>query len=76
LLAEEKGKTMKAEKKVLDLIWGSREIGKDLNIPGARVQRLHDEGKLPFVKKVGGQLCAERGAMRRYFIGDEPPKAA
>jgi hypothetical protein len=52
----------------LDLVWGARRIGDTLGVPEHRIIRLFDKGQLPFVKRVGKMLVAERSEMRKHFI--------
>jgi hypothetical protein len=58
---------MKPEAK-LDLIWGAKRIGDTLGVPQHRVSRLFEKGQLPFVKRVGKMLVADRSEMRKHFL--------
>jgi len=60
----------------LELVWGAAPIAEELGIPAHRVNRLHEKEQLPFVRKVGGRLVAERTQMRNYFATPDPNKAA
>ena len=61
----------------LDLVWGAEAIARELSVPDHRINlRLYEKGVLPFVRKVGGMLVAERGEMRKHFTAPGPNKAA
>jgi hypothetical protein len=52
----------------LDLIWGAKKIGDTLGVPQHRISRLFEKGQLPFVKRVGKMLVADRNEMRKHFL--------
>jgi hypothetical protein len=52
-----------------DLVWGGEEIGRAINRTGRQAFHLLENGLLP-AKKVGGQWCASRAALRRALIGE------
>jgi hypothetical protein len=60
----------------LDLIWGAKNIGDTLGVPQHRISRLFEKGHLPFIKRVGKMLVAERGEMRKHFITSREGVAA
>jgi len=53
-----------------DLVWGGEGIGRAINRTARQAFHLLEDGLLP-AKKVGGQWCASRAALRRALIDEE-----
>lgn len=50
----------------LDVIWGAEEIGKAIGKNVRQTFWLLENGALP-ARKIRGQWCADRSALRAYF---------
>ena len=50
----------------LTLIWGARDIAKELGLEPQQTFRLLGLNHLP-ARKVGGKWCAERETLRAFF---------
>jgi hypothetical protein len=53
----------------LDLAWGAKEIGREINLNETKAFRVLEGGKVKCARKVGGKWCADRGALRAEFRG-------
>jgi hypothetical protein len=54
---------------VLDLVWGSREIAKEINRNQRQTFYLLETGGIP-ARKVGKIWVADRGQLRKRFLGE------
>jgi hypothetical protein len=63
----------------LDLIWGVRAIGKEVNLTPKQTYYVLEQGHLP-AQKVGGRWCSNRRSLRSYFkalvLGELPEREA
>jgi len=50
----------------LDLVWGVRAIGAEINRNERQTYQLIEAKRLPAIK-VGGKWCASRKGLREYF---------
>lgn len=50
----------------LDLVWGAKAIGRELNLPERKTYYLLETGKLPG-KKIGKIWVSSRPALKRWF---------
>jgi hypothetical protein len=53
----------------LDLIWGASAIARHIKLTDRQTFYMLEHGRIPG-RKVGGKWCAERGALRRFFLGE------
>ncbi len=56
--------------KNIDLLWGAREIAKEIDRTERQVFHLLQAGNLP-AKRVGGRWCIDRAILRRFFQGEQ-----
>lgn len=57
------------EAATIDLVWGAKDIGKEINKKPRQTFHMLESGLLP-ARKVGNQWVAERGKLRAFFTGD------
>lgn len=53
----------------IDLVWGAKAIGQEINRNARQTYWLLESGRLP-AKKIGDQWVAERGKLRAALVGD------
>jgi hypothetical protein len=51
----------------LDLAWGAREIGTEISRTERQTFHLLESGAIRSAKKINGQWCADRRALRAEF---------
>jgi hypothetical protein len=68
------GKSEKAERSGLDLVWGAGPIGQEIDRSTRQAFHLLSTGAIPSAKKIGGRWVVDRGTLRALFLEAGPPR--
>ena len=56
------------DKPSFDLVWGAKQIAKEIKRDTRQTFYLLEKGHISTAKKVGDQWVAERGKLREHFL--------
>ncbi|WP_245468424.1 DNA-binding protein [Mesorhizobium sp. M1E.F.Ca.ET.063.01.1.1] len=61
--------TERVNSQAIDLVWGAKAIGLEINRSPRQTYWLLESGRVP-AKKIGDQWVAERGKLRAALVGE------
>lgn len=67
---KEKAKTEAKHEPTMDLVWGAKAIGAEMNVPPRKAFHLLQSGEIPG-KKIGGTWASDRNRLRKRCVGED-----